>query len=250
MRSGFLPLPAAALAILLASGIAAVGTLALSPAMALAQEVQATFSLPPDHAQTPVSWSATPTDLPEEADVLSAMIMQPDSTPGPWTVTLAPGAYQITAFSEADVFELHVTLPATPAVQSYEVPPIALGAAVAFRCEEAPSCAFVDPETGLAFALPQGWASEAPYRLDPGAGEPASEVSAVFFEDVEGEDAAVWFLNPPDWTEEDYGPCREVAAGALCTFDETPSAVAAFAVIAPALSAPPQSAAPQPGLTP
>ena len=126
--------------------------------MIRAQEVQATFSLPPEHAATPVSWSATPTDLPEGADVLSAMVMQPDSAPGPWTVTLAPGAYQITAFSEADVFELTLLLPDAPAVQAYEVPPLALATSVPFRCEGDTPCTFADAATGLSFALPPGCA--------------------------------------------------------------------------------------------
>lgn len=222
----------------------------ICPAVTQAQEVQATFSLPPEHAATPVSWSATPTDLPEGADVLSAMVMQPDSAPGPWTVALAPGAYQITAFSEADVFELTLLLPEAPAVQAYEVPPLALSTSVPFRCEGDTPCTFADAATGLAFALPPGWAAEAPYFAEQGDGELAAQVSAVFFEEGEGEDVSVWFLNPPDWTEEEFGPCRPVSAGALCTFDPTEGAEAAFAVIAPALNASAAVPAPVPAPVP
>lgn len=204
----------------------------LAAAAARAEEV--TFSLPPDHADAAVTWAATPLNLPPDADVLQSMVMETEARSGPWLVTLDPGPYVVTAFSGADLFELEVTVTAG-AAQSYEVPPLSLSTEIPFRCTEGASCDFVDAETGLAFTLPQGWAAERPYRFDEGGGPQTEALSAVFFEDIEGEGANVWFLNPPEWDVEESGPCRDHALGALCTFDLTPGAEAAYGVIAPSL---------------
>lgn len=200
-----------------------------------AAEVQTTFTLPQGYGDIVVSWSATPLDLAPGADVLGAMVMEPEASAGPWALTLAPRQYLISAFSEVEVFELTVTIAAEPAIQSFEVPLLSLDSAPVFRCEGQVPCPFADPVTGLVFDLPPGWAAEQPYFADLGEGERAEEVSAVFYDDVTGDEGAVWFLNPVDWIEDDAGPCRDVAPGVLCTFDLGGSAEAGFAVIAPAL---------------
>jgi len=201
-----------------------------------AQEVQAVFTLPAGFEDRAVSWSATPLDLSPDADVLDAMMMKPEAATGPWIVVLAPGPYMISAFSEVEVFELTATVAPQPSVQSFEVPVLSLESIVAIRCEGAGPCAFDDPATGLGFDLPGGWAAEQPYFADLGAGEKAKEVSVVFFEDVTDDGGSVWFLNPVDWVEDDAGPCRDVAAGVLCTFDLGGQAEAGFAIIAPSLT--------------
>jgi hypothetical protein len=202
---------------------------------AQAAEVQVTFTLPAGFDDTPVSWSATPLDLAPDADVLAAMVMEPDSAPGPWRVVLTPGEYLISAFSNVEVFELTTALTAEPATQTYEVPLLSLEATVAYRCDGAGPCSITDAATGLGFDLPGGWAAELPYFADMGNGEHATEVSIVFYQDTEDEGAAVWFLNPVDWVEDEAGPCRDVAAGLMCTFDEGTAAETGFAVIAPSL---------------
>lgn len=193
-----------------------------------------TFALPPEFADLAVTWSAAPLDLPADADMLAALILQPKATAGPWTVALNPGEYLISAFSSAEVFEQQVRVPPADGAGVVLVPPLELAVAVPYRCAEA-RCSFVDDATGLAFDLPQGWAAEQPYHADLGAGVQAPEVSAVFFQDVDGDDAAVWFLNPPDWTEDDNGPCQPVDLGVMCSFALTPAATAALQVIAPSL---------------
>lgn len=200
---------------------------ALLVSSAWAAEVEATFTLPPDFAETEVTWSATPLDLPDEADVLDAMVLEREARAGPWVVLLEPGRYQVTAFSASDVFELAVTLGEGAA--EHVVPVLQLAPSVPYRCTADLGCVFADPPTGLAFRLPTGWAAEAPVLDDAGG------ISAVFFEDIDGEGADVWFLNPQDWSEDEFGPCRPVDLGALCTFDVSPEAEAAFAEIAPSL---------------
>ena len=203
---------------------------------AQAAEVQATFSLPAGFEDKTVSWSATPLDLGPDADVLSAMIMEPDALAGPWQVVLEPRQYLISAFSEQEVFELTVTVAALPAAQAFEVPLLSLESSVAYKCDGAAACTYSDTATGLGFALPPLWAAEQPFFADLGEGVRAEEVSAVFFEDIEGEGGSVWFLNPVDWVEDEAGPCRDVAPGVLCTFDLDGAAEAGFAVIAPSLA--------------
>ena len=202
---------------------------------AWADAVPVTFALEPGHEDKSVSWSATPLDLPMDVDIIAAMIMEPGPIAGPWQVALEPGSYLVSAFSEADVFELTVVVEAN-ANQSYNVPALNLTQQVAYHCKDAPICRFQDEETGISFALPQGWGAEQPYFADLGTGEVAAEVSGVFFEDVESEGAAVWFLNPVDWIEDDNGPCLEVPIGILCSFEIGPAAQAGFDVIAPSLA--------------
>ncbi|MDO8885046.1 hypothetical protein [Pseudotabrizicola sp.] len=191
------------------------------------------IALVPEGGETrPVSWSAVPLDLPEDADVIDAMIMTPEPVDGPWQVALEPGDYVISGFTEAELYE--TTAAVTPQTRMIEVPVLAIDQTVALRCAEA-RCDFTDEATGLHATLPEGWAVDAPYFADLGDGALATEISTVFFEDVEGDGGGVWFLNPVDWITGDTGPCRTVELGNLCTFDLSPAAEAAFSVIAPAL---------------
>ncbi|MDO9640443.1 MAG: hypothetical protein Q7J44_18065 [Pseudotabrizicola sp.] len=194
--------------------------------------VQVTALAPEGAGAGPVSWSAVPLNLPEGADVLEAMIMTEGALDGPWQVMLEPGDYVISGFSEADLYEISIEV--TPQTTVIEVPVLAIEPQVALRCTE-PRCDYADAATGLQVTLPQGWAVDLPYHADLGDGDLAPEVSTVFFEDVEGDGGAVWFLNPLDWITGETGPCRAVAQGNLCTFDVSAAAELAFAVIAPSL---------------
>ena len=219
----------------LARGLVSLGLgIWISVGLAWAEEVQVTFVLEPGHEGKFVSWSATPLDLPVDADILDAMIMEPDPIDTPWQVVLEPGLYLVSAFSETDVFELTVTVDTAPN-QSYSVPALDLAQQVAYHCKEAPSCPIVDPDTGLAFSLPDGWGAEQPYFADLGNGEMAADVSTVFFEESDDEGSAVWFLNPVDWIEDDNGPCLDVSIGIMCSFDIDAAAQSAFDLIAPSL---------------
>ncbi|NEX44716.1 hypothetical protein [Pseudotabrizicola algicola] len=183
-------------------------------------------------AAGPVSWSAVPLDLPEDADVFDAMVMTQEPVEGAWEVLLEPGRYLLSGFTEAELYEAEVEVSARMA--EVVVPVLVIEGGVALRCAEA-ECAYSDPQTGLVATVPQGWAVEVPYFADLGDGTLASEISTVFFEDLEGDGGAVWFLNPLDWIDGDTGPCRAVALGSLCTFELSEAAEAGFAVIAPSL---------------
>ena len=204
------------------------------PASAQAEPVlvSVTALLPEGAAPRPVSWSAVPLNLPETADVLKAMIVTPEPVAGPWQVLLEPGEYVISGFTEAELFE--ATTLVTAQTTLIAVPVLAIEPQVALRCTE-PRCDYADAATGLRLTLPQGWVVDVPYHADLGGGALAPEVSTVFYEDVEGDGGAVWFLNPMDWITNDTGPCRAVAQGNLCTFEITPAAESGFAIIAPSL---------------
>ena len=203
---------------------------------ALAEPVTVTIvaQVPEGAEARPVSWSAVPMNLPPDADVLSLMVMTPEPVEGAWTVTLDPGEYLISGFTEVELYETPVVVDA--ATDRIEVPVLTIEQTVAQRCPKGAPCAFSDPDTGLMLTLPEGWAVDQPYRADLGDGTLADEISTVIFEDIEGDGAAVWFLNPVDWIEDDESPCRPVAVGQLCTFGLSPEAEAAFAVIAPSLA--------------
>ena len=207
----------------------------LLPLHALAEPVTVSIAavVPEGAIARPVSWSAVPLDLPEEADVLDAMLMSPEPVDGPWQVALEPGNYVISGFTEAELYEISARVSARTTV--IEVPVLVIEQAVALRCVDSLTCDFVDEATNLRLTLPKGWAVDAPYFADLGGGKQAKEVSTVFFEDIDGDGGAVWFLNPVDWITGDTGPCRTVAVGNLCTFEISPAAETAFVVIAPSL---------------
>ena len=208
--------------------------LAVTGAAAQAEPVavQVTALVPEGAQALPVSWSAVPLSLPEGADLLEAMIISQAPLDGPWQVMLEPGEYVISGFSDAELYEISIEVTAQTDVIG--VPVLAIEQAVALRCGEM-RCDHVDAATGLRLTLPKGWAVDVPVHTDLGGGMLAEEVSTVFFEDIGGDGGAVWFLNPLDWISDETGPCRPVAVGNLCTFDLSPAAEAAFAVIAPSL---------------
>lgn len=207
--------------------------LGLGAGSAVAEDVSAVFAVPEEFAELPVTWSATPTDLPPEADLLKAMVFEEEARTGPWTVNLKSGTYLVSAFSATEVFELSVTV--TEDMGVVTIPPMQLSPNIPFRCNET-ICSYSDEVTGLQFALPNGWAAEQPYRVDPADGDQSLEISAVFFEDRQDDGAAVWFLNPAEWFIDENGPCQEVSIGVVCTFEITESAKQALQTIAPSLS--------------
>lgn len=219
-----------------AAGLAGALMLGMTAGILAAEPVAVsiTAEVPPGAESRAVSWSVVPLDLPPDADVLAAMLVSPAPVEGAWEVMLEPGRYMISGFTEVELYEQEAAV--TPETVAIAVPVLEIEPSVALRCEAAASCAYADPETGLRAMLPQGWAVDVPYRADLGFGEIATEVSTVFFEDVEGDGGSVWFLNPVDWIDDDTGPCRPVAVGVMCTFDLSPAADAAFAVIAPSLA--------------
>ncbi len=211
--------------------------LILTAGAVLAQDaVTVTFSAERADPAAPmpeISWSATPLDLPADADIMAAMVFTPEPLTVPWQVALKPGTYLISGFSEQELYE--ATLVIGPDSTALTVPVLVVDAQVAFRCAEQEVCAAADQATGLAFDLPRGWAAEQPYLVDPQGGEAAGDVSAVFFEDIEGDGAAVWFLNPVEWMVHESGPCETVSLGEMCTFDLSDAAKRALEVIAPSL---------------
>lgn len=219
----------------IAAGVLALGLMApLAQAVGAAPvEVKVMAEVPEGKTALPITWSAVPTNLPPEADVLEAMIITPDTITGPWVVSLDPGEYVISGFTAVDLYEATVTV--TEAGGTIVVPILSVEQQVAMTCTDTPTCDYTDTATGLSVTLPQGWALDLPYRADLGDGTQAPEVSTVLFETAEGDGGAVWFLNPVDWIEDDNGPCRDVPVGRLCTFDVSAKAEAAFVTIAPSL---------------
>lgn len=197
--------------------------------------IEAEFYLPETYSELSVTWSATPLSLPDGADVLAALVIEPSARPGPWIIALEPGVYLISAYSETTLFEATVTI-APDGQMRHEILPLAMAQPTPYRCPGTEICAFVDPPTGLAFSLPPGWAAEPPGYFDFGDGQTSDQISAVFYEDSGGEGELVWFLNPQEWHSDENGPCREIALGALCTYEETEEALAALHVIEDSLS--------------
>ena len=200
-----------------------------------AQEVTVSFVLPAAAKDIPATWSATPTNLPEDADILSSMVLEDEPKVGEWQVALAPGPYMISAFTDLDVYELNLDLSAADQGKVIEVPAIVFSQNIPYRCEGPESCTYEDSDTGLSFALPAGWSAEQPYFPEIGKGEVAADVSAVFFEHVDGDGGAVWFLNPIDWHDEEMGPCVDIDLGVMCSFDQSDAAQKAFSIIVPSL---------------
>lgn len=206
--------------------------------------ISAASGLPPEN---PVNWTATPLDLPEDADIFSEMVFTVKPIIAPWVIDLEPGRYQVSGYSDQGVYEAEVTI-ADNGPASLQVPEVEVRDRASFICKEIDICRYSDPITGLQVTLPSGWAVEQPMLLED------RQISTVFYEEAElggarsGFDAvdeesesqgtSVWFLNPPEWFEEDDGPCREVSLGALCTFFDGDATQSAFDIIAPSLRQP------------
>jgi hypothetical protein len=190
--------------------------------------VEAIFTLPAGQAELPVTWAAVPA---EGSDPVAGAVLTTEPRAGPWIVELVPGPWIVSAYAEGLVFEARIDL-AGPG--RHEIPPLALSAPAAYRCEGDAPCEFLDAPSGLSFRLPPGWAAEVP----PVAEGPPQ---AVFFAETAGAEEAVWFLNPADWSATGGetaagGPCRGDEGLRLCSFAETPAALEALAVILPGLS--------------
>lgn len=224
-----------AMALLVASvGMAQAGEVSITA-------VSAASGLPPEN---PVNWTATPLDLAEDADIFSAMVFTVKPIVAPWVIELEPGRYQVSGYSDQGVYEAEVTI-TQDGPASLQVPEVEVHDRASFICTEIDICRYSDPITGLQVTLPSGWAVEQPMLLAD------RKLSTVFYEEAElggarsGFDAvdeeseshgtSVWFLNPPEWYEEDDGPCREVSLGALCTFLDGDANLSAFNIIAPSL---------------
>lgn len=194
--------------------------------------------------ENPVNWTATPLDLPDDADIFTQMVFTVKPIVTPWVVELEPGRYQVSGYSDQGVYEAEVTI-TQDGPPSLQVPEVEVQDRASFICAEIDICRYNDPVTGLQVTLPSGWAVEHPMLTAE------RKISTVFYEEAElsgarsGFDAvdeesenhgtAVWFLNPPEWYEEDDGPCREVSLGALCTFLDGDASLSAFNIIAPSL---------------
>lgn len=200
----------------------------------LAEPVEVSLAAPPELAAEAVAWEAFPLALGEGVGEV-APVSSGGPVTGPWIVALEPGDWQVTGLAGEVFLNAQVTIAAEGEsfVVAAEPPP----AGPPYLCQGDAPCSYVDAATGLAFALPPGWAAAQPTGSADGAvdGKPW----ALFFEPVEGVGGAAWELNPSSWTEF-AGPCREVALGQLCTPDVDtevdPAAEAAFAVIAPSLA--------------
>lgn len=215
----------------LAAGFALAGLVSggvLAPAVA--QAVDVVFALPEEVGELPVFWSA----LPLEGQAETAVSL-PDPVTGPWAAQLVRGTWLVSAVADdGRVFETILQI-APGAGQVLVIPEVEMAEDAAHSCHAADPCAVDDPETGLSFTLPPGWAAETPFLAQGDDGQLFP--TGGFFE-LEAEGGSYWALNPLDWADE-AGPCREVAVGRLCTFEDgaggTRAAETAFAVIAPSL---------------
>ncbi len=201
--------------------------LALAPGHLIAGEVA--VDVLPEAKAPEISWSALPLDGLDVQPVVA-----PDPIRGPWQADLAPGTWLISGLStDGRSFEDVVTLDEAPS-HTLTIPEIEPPIDATYACSDSPTCAFTDEATGLSFTLPEHWGAESPFIPDLPDGAQPSGPSGGFFE-ITPEGGAYWALNPLDWVAGETGPCEEVAVGLICTFEESPVAKAALAVIAPSL---------------
>ena len=114
--------------------------------------------------------------------------------------------------------------PAARAVQQADAAPadadpdVGMSVDTAFACpaDNGVPCFFDDPATGLAFALPTGWAADIPTREAATAGGQPSVVRVTFFSMTDPVETVV--LNPRQWIAMN-GPCLEIQPGSLCYFE-------------------------------
>lgn len=192
----------------------------LAPAEAMAEFMADVTVAPPEgQGDMSVQWSALPLGG-QQADPVTS-----EPSQGPWQTSLVPGIWLIHGqTADGQGFETIVTLVPGENPQVM-VPPTENLVQIAYRCPGPDSCALVDPATTLAFTLPPHWAAE---PLTMGATGPVGG----FFE-MTDESGAYWALNPADWG--DAGPCRPVAVGQLCTFEESRAAIDGFETLGPSL---------------
>ena len=209
---------------------------AVPPDAGLPALVEATFQADTGGLELAISWSATP--LPEQDLPPEAWAMQ-ETVIGPVTERFLPGAYDVLGEAGDDVFAGRVEITA----RGPNVFTISRSGLLspdgkdrpdeqAHVCSGPQPCAIVDP-TGLAFTLPAGWSSDAPFLYETAGGVKADRPTATF---LGPSGNPVLLLNPIRWIESN-GICTESAAGPLCIPGQPePAALAALAVILPSLA--------------
>lgn len=198
--------------------------------------VEATFQADTGGLELAISWSATPLpgqDLPPEAWAMQEAVI------GPVTERFLPGAYDVLGEAGDDIFAGRVDITARgPNV--FTIPRSGLLSPggedrpdeQAHLCPGPRPCAIADP-SGLAFTLPAGWSSDAPFLYETAGGVKADRPTVTF---LGPNGNPVLLLNPIRWLESN-GVCTESAAGPLCIPGLPESAaLAALAVILPSLA--------------
>lgn len=85
-----------------------------------------------------------------------------------------------------------------------------------YSCDQ-PICMITDAQTGLSFALPQGWFTDTPTSESATVGGQRGAPRVTFMRKV-GENTDTIVLNPRQWTAMN-GPCQDVTMGELCVFE-------------------------------
>ena len=198
--------------------------------------VAATFQAETGGLDLAIYWSATP--LPGQNLPPEAWAMQ-EAVTGPVTEQFLPGAYDVLGEAGDDVFAGRVDITAQ-GPNAFTIPRSGLLSPggedrpdeQAHICSGPQPCVIADP-TGLAFTLPAGWSSDAPFRYEAAGGVTADRPTAIF---LGPNGNSVLLLNPIRWIESN-GVCTESAAGPLCIPGQPdPAALAALAVILPSLT--------------
>lgn len=213
---------------------------ALHGATAIADgPVEATFRADTGPMEIGIVWSAVPApgqDLPPEAWAMQEPVY------GPITELFLPGTYEVTGDGGDTVFFGRVVIK-RKGPNDFVIPVSAeLSPAGEDSFEEGHACpgpqnCQIDDPSGLAFVLPAGWTSDAPFLAETAGGAVAAQPTVTFM-GPGGHQVLV--LNPLRWIEGN-GTCTDSSAGPLCIFGPPDGvSLAALAVILPSLSyAPP-----------
>lgn len=212
-----------------------------------ARTIAVTFEAAKGGHELQVSWSATPApgqNLPPEAWAAQ------ESASDPITAELLPGTYDVRGDAGDTVFFQRVTLseggptrfviPVSKALSPAgedEVTAPGGNAGKGFTCDGTVACQVEDGASGLAFVLPAGWRTDAPFLAETAGGAKASRPTLTFTDGV----PHTVVLNPLRWLESN-GSCLDTTAGRLCLMlPASESAQTAFSVIAGSLRfAPPR----------
>jgi Ca-activated chloride channel homolog len=105
-----------------------------------------------------------------------------------------------------------------------------------YLCDGTDPCGLQDGATGLVFALPPGWATDAPAPVPGADGSPSALLRMTLFGPEESDGSIpTLILNPDLWTDAN-GACTGSGAGALCVWGPgTDVTRAAVDLIAPSL---------------
>ena len=222
-----------------AAGLMLVLLLALAaPVAAWAKgPVEATFRADTGGMELGIVWSAVPVpgqDLPPEAWAMQEPVY------GPITELFIPGTYDVTGDAGDTVFfgrvvikrkgpnDFVIPISAELSPAGEDFPEMDEGHACA-----GPDHCRIEDATGLAFLLPAGWTSDAPFVAET-AGGAVADAPTVTFTGPGGHQVLV--LNPIRWIESN-GTCTDSSAGPLCIFGPPDGvALGALAVILPSLS--------------